>query len=383
MTILDIFTIHVSEKTTWILFRLTDAGGQTGVGEATLNTRTADVLRAIPDVIDCIAASSLSLAAALRSARTQIDGIVGRTVTSAIEQAWLDLEGKRTGRPVHALLGGTHRRAVPCYANINRGTLSRTPEEFAERAALAANDGYPAIKLAPFDDVTPDDSPDADQRRDLIDAGFRRIEAIAKSLQGKVRIQVDCHSRFRRDEAHTMLERAAALSVAWFEEPIAEAPDALPAIADLRRNAQTRDVTLAGAENAANLGEFLPFLTGRCYDVIMPDIIRAGGSREVVHIGHAAAAVESAVSLHNPSGPVMDAHSMHVAAALPTLHSLERQFRETPLYDEIVTTHAARFDGGALHVSDAPGLGLEIDWNHPALHHEFTSNVGMNPQTTG
>lgn len=374
MTTLEVFTVAVSDKTTWIFFRLSGDDGRHGVGEATINTRTDDVLTTLPEAVETLNVAGQSMAHRLAAVRRAIPTVIGRVIASAIEQAWLDLEGQRIDRPAHALLGGTFRDRVPCYANINRGTVSRQPDEFADRAALAIEDGYRAVKLAPFDDVTPDAVDDA-RRVELISAGLERIAAVAERVGDRARVQVDCHSRFRPDESGAVLAAVAERGVAWFEEPIAETSENRAAITVLRREAAGHGVTLAGAEQCADLRDFLPFLIEGCYDVIMPDIILAGGPREVVHIGYLAASVGSQVSLHNPCGPVMDMHSLHAAAALPDLHSLERQFRETPLYDELVVGRAHVFEAGEIMVADAPGLGLTVNWTHPALTQQGTWKV--------
>lgn len=373
---LDVFTVDVSDKTTWIWFRLQDDHGNDGAGEATLNNRTDDVLAALPSVAEQLSAGGdLGLSGKLQQVRDRHPGPVGRAVASAIEQAALDLEGKRIGRPVHDLLGGRYRSIVPCYANINRGTLSRSPDEFAQRAAAAVAEGFPAIKMAPFDHVTPEAQDEA-QRDTWIEAGVERIEAVVQRLGETGRVQVDCHSRFRPEEAAAVLKRLATIGIAWFEEPIRETAAAFDTIAALRAEAQANGIVLAGAEQAAGLAEFEPFCHARCYDIIMPDIILAGGPSEVVRIGHLAAAVDQAVSLHNPSGPVMDMHSVHAAAAVPQLYSLERQVRESPLYDTLVTREHA-FEGGNYLIGNAPGLGLTVQWDAAPLVSRFTANIDL------
>ncbi len=362
---LDVFTVHVSDKTDWIILRLTDDAGRIGIGEATLNRHTEDVLSAIAPAVEA-ATGAPSTEAARMAVLAAVPGVVGRAIASGLEQASLDLLGHTAGLPVHALLGGAFRRDVPAYANINRGTLSRTPQEFAERAQTAAAAGYRAVKLAPFDGVTAA-SADGAAREALIADGLSRITAVAEVLPDGVGLQIDCHSRFRPDEAPAMLDLAARCSVRWFEEPIEESAANRPAIAALRPLAQGHGMVLAGAESAADLCEFLPFVVGGAYDIVMPDVVLAGGPREVVRIGHLAARFGIGVSLHNPCGPVMDMASAATAAALPELVSLERQFEETALYDEIVAHRAHDFRGGALHMANAPGLGIRLDFSHPAL----------------
>ncbi|MEM8971921.1 MAG: mandelate racemase/muconate lactonizing enzyme family protein [Pseudomonadota bacterium] len=372
---LKAYAVNVSSKTTWIWFRLLDEDGTEGIGEATLNNRTDQVFSSLTDVALAISKCPLGLNAKLDAAASAAPGVVGRVVRSALEQAGLDREARKRARPVYELLGGHFRTEVPCYANINRGTLSRQAAEFADRAQLAIEDGYSAVKLAPFDDVTPDANDD-ETRRALIELGVERIAAVCHRLGSRGGINVDCHSRLHPQEVREILVRLAELGIAWFEEPISETDEALPDIAGIRRHARELGVTLAGAENAAGLSEFVPFCSARCYDVIMPDILLAGGPSEVMRIGHLAASYGQAVSLHNPCGPVMDMHSAHVAAALPQLHSLERQFRESRLYDELVERRH-NFSLGGYHMADCPGLGLTVDWSHSEVRCVFEAAIDL------
>ncbi len=367
------YTVAVSEKTTWIWFRLTSSNGLEGVGEATLNRRTEDVLAALPRCIAAINSCNQGRSAKLRAVREVVPGVVGRVIASGFEQAWLDREAKRIERPVFELLGGRYRAAVPCYANINRGTLTREPEEFAERAELALGDGYEAIKLAPFDDVVAE-AGDEERRSRLIEAGLERVAHVCERVGGRARVNVDCHSRLRVTEVSEILAKLAALGVAWFEEPLLETEAAMAEIAALRSEARSLGVTLAGAEKVADIAAFEPFCRLGCYDVVMPDIVLAGGPSEVVRIGHLAAAFGQAISLHNPCGPVMDMHSAHVAAAVPELHSLERQFRESALFDDLVT-RSHEFSEGQIQLSDYPGLGLKVRWDHPEVSCVFTGEI--------
>ncbi len=70
-------------------------------------------------------------------------------------------------------------------------------------------------------------------------------------------------------------------------------------------------------------------------------------------------------------------HSVHVAAAVPSLVSLERQFRETALYDEIITHRAHHLCDGAIELSDTEGVGMDVDWTHPTLDQKATWNVNL------
>ncbi|MGI9521288.1 MAG: mandelate racemase/muconate lactonizing enzyme family protein [Hyphomicrobiaceae bacterium] len=372
---MKVYTVEVSEETVWMWFRLSGDDGCEGVGEATVRNQDRQIIDALPLAIDAIRNCDFDHGAKFRAIRHRLPNVVGRAISSALEQAWLDREGQRLNRPIYTLLGGRERDDVQCYANINRGTTSRKPDHFAQRAEIAANEGYNAIKLAPFDGVTPDQPTGAD-RRSLVEVGLERVARVNDQLAGRLKIQIDCHSRFLAAEAVDLIVELADLGVTWLEEPILENTQSIPDIVNLKRQANAYNLTFAGAEKLTDLAAFEPFIRQRCYDVIMPDVVLAGGPTEVIRIGYLAEAFGQAVSLHNPCGPVMDMHSTHVAAALPQLHSLERQFRESPLYDGLVSrTHL--FKDGAYHLTQSPGLGLAVDWTAPEIEHRTTVSVAI------
>ena len=362
---LDVFRVAVSDKTTWIFFRLDGHGCAHGVGEATVHGEADAIVAALPGAIAAVNQLVLGLSAKLAAVRSAIAGPAGRAIASGLEQAWFDRLGHGTDTPLHGLIGGVFRRSIPTYANINRGTLSREPSEFAERARRAVAAGYASIKLAPFDNVSPDQG-HVLQQRQLVERGFDRVRAVRAALPSHVAVQVDCHSRLDGEAAKVVLETLANIGVSWVEEPVQECAASLPLLVELRAMAGRLGVELAGAENCDSLATFLPFLQAECYDVVMPDIVLVGGITEAMRIGHAAAACGTSVSIHNPYGPVADVMSAHVAAALPTLHSLERQIDESPLYEELVERRH-RITDGRYQISDAPGAGISVEWEHPLL----------------
>ena len=63
------------------------------------------------------------------------------TAFSALEQAQWDLAGKALGAPVSDLFGGRLRDALGVYANINRATRDRSPEEMHHRDGSEGSEG--------------------------------------------------------------------------------------------------------------------------------------------------------------------------------------------------------------------------------------------------
>jgi galactonate dehydratase len=292
---------RVTPRTTWVFARVTAEDGSVGWGEGSLEGRAAEVATAI---------------AAFRPG--PLPGhLAGAAAYSAVEQATWDLKARRAGLALAELLGGAKRSRVPLYANINRGTADRTPAGFAARAAEAAALGFGAIKIAPFDKM---------------DEGYARIAAAVQAIGGRAELQVDCHWRFGEEKAREALAECARLGVTWFECPLPETPENFAAIKRLRARANAAGMRLAGAEQFIGTEGFRPLLEMGLYDVVMPDVKYAGGLAECLRIAELAARHGVAVSLHNPSGPVCHAHSIHLSAALQTEERLEYQHGETPLF---------------------------------------------------
>ena len=135
--------VQVTPRTTWVFARATGDDGTAGWGEGTLEGRSDEVRAAIEALDGKLGSIPADL--------------VKAAAYSAVEQALWDLKARTEERPLVELLGGAKRRRVALYANINRGTIDRSPAGFAVRAAEAAALGFGAIKIAPFDEVTPNE----------------------------------------------------------------------------------------------------------------------------------------------------------------------------------------------------------------------------------
>jgi galactonate dehydratase len=317
---LEARSVRVTARTVWTFARLVADDGTEGWGEATLEGRSAEVEAAI---------SALRPSLELGAIPTTL---VEAAAYSAVEQARWDLAARAAGKPLAALLGGARRDPVPLYANINRGTTDRTLTGFASRATEAAALGFGAIKIAPFDNMQ---------------EGYARIGAAADAVAGRAELQVDCHWRFDEPGATEALDECARLGVTWFECPLPETPANFAAIKRLRARANAKGMRLAGAEQFIGVEGFRPLLEQGLYDVVMPDLKYAGGIAECLRIAELAARHGVACSLHNPSGPVCHALSLHASAALQSSERLEYQHGETPRFYEIAPGLAGPRRGSA------------------------------------
>ncbi|MEO8132433.1 MAG: mandelate racemase/muconate lactonizing enzyme family protein [Betaproteobacteria bacterium] len=361
--IIDItpFSARISGKTVWTFVRIRDAAGRIGWGEATLQGEAvaihAHVERLAAAIVDRPLPSPLEAAA--------VFGTRGATASeaaavSAIDQALWDIGSQVRGARLADALGEPCRETIALYANINRGTADRSAPGFAAQARQAADNGFDAIKIAPFDEVRPESAQTSAGRR-LLAAGIERIAAVRAAIGPDRRLLVDCHWRLTEAAAREVLHELEPLRLYWFECPLTEAPANFAALRRLRSQANASGVLLAGCESLTGLDAFQSFLDAGVYDVIMPDVKYAGGMIEMLRIGEAAARTGTLCSPHNPSGPIAHAQSVHVSALLSECPFLEFQYDESALFFEILDRPFPDPRHGASVLPVDIGLGVGID----------------------
>ncbi len=353
----------MSERTVWTFITLT-ADGLQGIGEATLEGRHTPVEQTIErlqaEFLARLGSSGTAALQWLHAALAQTTDLVTATAISGLEQALQDLLAQRAAKPLHASLGKARRDSIALYANINRGTVPRTPERFAARALRAASQGFRAIKLAPFDGVAPATASQPEGRL-LIEAGLARIAAVRDALHAQhrdVAIMVDCHWRFDAPTARAMVTELAALDVRWYECPVPEEPAQFSLIHSLHGLANAAGMQLAGAETMIGCRGFEPMLKAGLYDVVMPDVKHCGGLAEMLHIAELARQHSVACSPHNPTGPICHAHSLHMASLIENMPSLEVQFEETDYFHRLADDGLPVFQDGASRLPSGVGLGV-------------------------
>jgi len=361
ITNLDIILVGVNRRGDWLLVKLETDEGLTGIGEASHGgsgpARDAVVATILRE--QCLpllrGRDPRAVVAATTALRGIVDGIASATAVSACEQALWDLAGKAAGLPVFRMLGGPVRERIPLYANVNRGTEDRSPEGFARSAATAVKQGFRAVKCAPFDGVVRAQIRNREQRK-LVRAGLDRVAAIRDAVGGEVDVLVDCHSRLDVPTAIEVATELRRLDVTWFEEPL-QAED-IDGLARLR--SRVADLELIGGEGLFGIEGYWPYLAGKIWDVVMPDVKHCGGISALMAIARMAEARGIAVAPHNPSGPVAMIASAHAAAAMPSLRSLEYAWGEAPWRASLITPGEEIVDGHIL-LPIEPGLGINLN----------------------
>jgi galactonate dehydratase len=281
-------------------------------------------------------------------------GLVGATAFSAIEQALWDLAGKALDVPTYALFGGKLRDTLQVYANVNRATRPRTPAGFAAAAKAAVQEGFRAVKAAPFDGFPPKSAP-ASAVEAAVENGIACVAAMRSAIGPQVELMIDCHSFFDVALAERVARRLEPQQLAWYEEPVP--PERVEETLEIRRRIKQ---PMAGGEILYGLSGFAPLTRVKAVEVIMPDVKHCGGLLELTRIAAVAESDGVTVAPHNPSGPVSTLATVQVCAVLRNFRLLELQWGEVDWRHDVLNP-PERFVNGTIGVPDRPGFGVELN----------------------
>lgn len=367
----DFHRCEVSERTSWCFVEIRTEGlrgigecSDAGSAEATVSAAKVlldqgrDALAGI-DSVDAIRSLVEQLSTTVLQ-QTIKDRLAYATVLGGLEQALLDLLGRRRRLPVWQLLGGNGRTSMPVYANINRMLGPRDPRSVAGYARAAVEAGFTAIKFAPFD-VLPEDG------TALETAGLARMQAIRNEVGPDVALMVDCHNRLSPTRLDRILSGLEDLDIFWLEDAV-DAAD-LHGLRGLRARTRLR---IAGGEFLFDAAPAQPGIREGLIDILMPDIKHTGGILRGIQLARDTVGVD--ISPHNPSGPVSTAASAHFMAACPRATILEVAFGEVPWRGELIG-HRETISKSLLELHSTAGFGIDLDTDHSSLTHLFSYSL--------
>lgn len=277
-------------------------------------------------------------------------GRVLQAAISAIDIALHDIKGKALGVPVYELLGGKQRHAIPTFASTGDSAGERAVERAHELRAM----GFDAIRFFPMGQ----DSRDIFEPRQSIAATARILNTARAELGTEVVLGIDYHHRLSVAEAASFCARLDRGVLDFLEEPIRdETPEAYESLRSMT------DIPFAIGEEFASKWQFLPYIERGIHQFNRLDVCNVGGLTEAMKVAGWSEAHYVDLMPHNPLGPVCTAATVHFAAAVPNFAWLETRVPESALgFDnsEFFPVQP-RMEGAVYPVSDAPGLGVEVN----------------------
>jgi L-alanine-DL-glutamate epimerase-like enolase superfamily enzyme len=266
-----------------------------------------------------------------RAAGSSGPGGIFTLALSAVDIACWDLKGKAMGQSVCGLLGGLRER-VATYAS---GALMRPhPVDYLAKAGPRLRDmGFRQMKMQCGSEPT-------------VAASVDRVRVMRESIGPDVDLMCDINQLWSVNQAIEVGRGIEPYHLFWLEDPTTH--DDYPGLA---RIADALTAPIAAGEYHYGITPFRHLLEARSIDIVMIDLVRAGGITQWMKI----AGMAEAFNLPVVSHLIPEIH-VHLVAAIPNGLTVEympwtlRLFEETP-----------PIEGGQLVVPKKPGLGLAFD----------------------
>jgi galactonate dehydratase len=345
----------------WLIVKVTTNIGVTGIGEATLEGRSATVATAITEMGRYLVGKNAFQIERhfqhLYRGQFWKGGAVLMSALSGVEQALWDIVGKVLDQPVYILMGGLVRERVRLYANGWMSDL-HSIEEVAKKAHRMAIEGFGALKLPGFE-VHSELSGKSSYRWALECA-----RAVRRAVGPDVELMIDMHGRTTPAEAIALARQYSELDIYFLEEPVP--PENVPALAEVKRQSGLR---IATGERLYTRYGFREVLERRAADILQPDLCHCGGILEAKKIAAMSEPYYVLISPHNPNGPVSTAACIQFAMCTHNFDMLEYLVEDVPWREEIFRD-GFKIEKGHMIPSGKPGLGIEFDEaasrRHPA-----------------
>ncbi len=329
-----------------LLVKISTDSGITGWGEAFGHTIIPATRVTIETMLAplCLGRDATQIEALLLDLhqRLHIFGRSGPLVygLSGIDMALWDIAGKRAGRPVYDLFGGTAKRDLPVYASLIRYS---DPDVVARNAARAVSQGFRHVKLH--------------------EIGLEQVRAARDAVGTEVAVMLDTNCPWSLGEATEMVRRLRSFDLYWLEEPCWP-PENYAALATVR---SVGGIPIAAGENNTTAMGFQHMFEAGAVDFAQPSPSKVGGISEARKVFALAEAYNVRLAPHTPYfGPGLLAGLQLNAAHTPD--ALVEWFYfdlETTLYGDAILPR-----NGRIAIPRAPGLGYDLD---PAVISRFGS----------
>lgn len=358
----------------YVLVKIETDEGLYGWGDATLNGRELAVATLLeehiaplligmdPDRIEDIF-QYLSRASYWRGGPIQMTAVAG------VDLALWDIKGKRANLPVYSLLGGKSREGALAYSHASGADFQAVEENVralmeqgfkviraqvaisgtglkgtygVERGGQTQRVGLPQEEIwepAPYLRSVP-----------------RLFDHLRSRLPEELELFHDVHERLTPIEAARLAKELEPYHLFFLEDPLR--PEHKESFRLIRQSTTT---PIAMGELWFNKWDCLTAITEQLIDFIRCDLGHTGGISEGRKIAAIAEAYAVKTAWHGPGdiGPIVHAGNVHLDLVVPNFGVQEMVFFSEQVQE--VIPGGPTFSDGYLTVTDAPGLGTDVN----------------------
>lgn len=264
---------------------------------------------------------------------------------AAIDIALWDLKGKLLQQPIYKLLGGAWRTELPFYASIGgNGVRSvddvcRVVEEWLRLEPSQVKIRFDADKTTRDFDLTGD---------------IAKARAVRQLVGDELPLAFDANNGYSVQGALRVGRALEDLGYVWFEEPVqhyhTESLGKVAETLDIAVSAGEQEYTLQGIKRLIEVG----------VDIVQPDIVKTGGFTGLSDMAALARAYGVDFLPHQTQPAIGHTANLHFMAALLHAH-YPCEYNGPYGVQDVVFTQPVRPVNGKFRLTDAPGLGLEVN----------------------
>ncbi len=280
----------------------------------------------------------------------------------AIEIACLDIQGKAAGVPMHALLGGKLKDAVPMIAYLfwrydrPGGGDDTRAEDMADLCEeLRATLGVTAMKLKggvmdPMEEA-------------------RAVRLCRERMGPNFGLRIDPNGTWSVATAVRVGRALEDLDLQYYEDPAW-------GLEGMRAVRQQVRIPLATNMYPARFEDLGPAIRMDCVDIILTDLHYWEGPRGVKDLAAVCRTFNLGVAMHSGAEFGVELAAMlHTASTIPTM-TMPGDAHYHYLEDDIIVGGKMKYVDGAIRVPDGPGLGVELDEEKMARYEKYFQEKG-------
>lgn len=300
----------------------------------------------------------------------QGNGAIMMSAISAVDTALWDIKGKAANMPLYQLLGGKQRPKLRAYASqlqfgwgvdtFNPAAALSKPEEYAEAALKAVEQGYTAMKFnfLRFDEngnIRTHLDTTSHLSREALKTAEKRLAAVREAVGPDVDILIENHAMTDVNTAIQFAKVAEPYDIMYLEEGCTPLNAAC-----MKKIADRTSIPLTTGERTYTRWGFLPFFENGSLGMIQPDIGNCGGITEAKKIADMAHIFDVGVQCHVCSSPISVIIALHLETAIPNFIIHEHHIANTTSGTIRECLYDYQPKNGYFELPELPGIGQDL-----------------------
>ena len=268
-----------------------------------------------------------------------------------LDTAIWDMRGKKEGKPVVELLGGTPG-LIRTYASSMKRDI--TPQDEADRLKkLRDTKGFDAFKVRAGAEVGRNKDEWPGRTEEI-------IPTIRKELGAEVDLLIDANSCYTPERAIEVGHILQDNEYCHYEEPCPYWE-----LEQTKKVTDALNINVTGGEQDCDLPTWKRMIEMRAVDIIQPDILYLGGINRTLRVVEMAKIAKLPVTPHCANMSMVTLFTMHLLRAIPNAGKyLEFSIEGSDYYpwqDGLFTQSPYTIEDGHARITDLPGWGVEIN----------------------